>query len=111
MTARCAPTRDLTIYFVLCRYRDGLAWAERDVTRVGKRETIEDIRTGALPHVEQVIELQVSEFSSRDVTEDILQEVKHEAAIRWCQEADVAAEGRDWQRDHIADHRKNFVEA
>lgn len=111
MTARCAPARDLTIYFVLCRYRDGLYWAERDAARCDKRTTIEDIRTGQFSEVVQIIELNVPEFSSRDVTEDMIAEAKNEAAIRWCQEADVAAERRDWQRDHRRDHLKNFVEA
>jgi hypothetical protein len=62
------------IYLALCHYRCGMAWAERDVARTGWNDTIEDIRTGDLPDVVQVIEFNVVEVSSRDVTEDALSE-------------------------------------
>jgi hypothetical protein len=70
MSAHCSINPDRMIYFVLCRYRDGLAWAERDAGRTNKRDTVLDITNGALPNVVQVIELNYVEFTSRDVTED-----------------------------------------
>lgn len=99
---------DRTIYLVLCRYRGGMAWAERIVDRTDKASTIEDIRTGELPDVQQVIELHVAEFSSRDVTEDIMEAVKNEAAIRY-EPHDIRAEREAWNRDHQRDLVKHGV--
>lgn len=92
---------DRTIYFVLCRYRSGMDWAARDIARTCKTCTIEDIRSGELPNVQQVIELNVAEFSSRDVTEDILREAGRD---------DTPPLGRqafqDWKYDRERDYRK-----
>ncbi len=65
---------DRTIYLVLCRYKSGMEWPSRPVDRTCYIATVEDIRSGELPDVVTVIELNVAEFSSRDVTEDILEE-------------------------------------
>jgi hypothetical protein len=70
---------DRSIFLVLCRYGDlGLAWAERDVARTCRTCTLEDIRSGELPYVEQVIEFNVAEGWSRDVTADMVVEARHD---------------------------------
>lgn len=70
---------DRTIYFVLCEYNSGPAWAERVLDRTDKASTIEDIRSKELPNVIQVIELNPVEFSSRDVTEDMIAAAREDA--------------------------------
>lgn len=106
MTARCALNPDRMVYLVLCRYRSGLAWAERDVARTGWKDTVEDIRSGDLPDVVQVIEFNVVEVSSRDVTEDALSE-----AGRVCRPAFAALMSKSDQIlasfDHARDYRKH----
>ena len=89
---------DRMIYFVLCRYRDGMAWAERDLGRTNRKDTLEDIMSGELPAVVQVIELNYIEFISRDVTADFVFE-PHAPALSPAERA-VAAQ------DHARDHRK-----
>lgn len=71
---------DRIVYLVLCRYRSGTAWAERDIARTCLKCTMEDIRSGELPNVLQVIELNTAEFSSRDCTDDVLAECLRTAA-------------------------------
>jgi hypothetical protein len=110
MSAHCAPTApnpDRMIYFVLCRFNSGLAWAERDAGDTDKATTIHDIRSGELRNVVQVIELNHAEFTSRDVTEDILAE---------CITANFIAVGERlfadqiaYDRDHARDLRKHEV--
>lgn len=67
---------DRMIYFVLCNYRDGKAWAERDLGRTNRKDTLEDIMSGELPAVQMVIELNYVEFTSRDVTGDFVVEAR-----------------------------------
>lgn len=90
---------DRQVFLVLCNYgKHGLAWAERDVARTGRADTVEDIRSGELPDVEMVVELNVAEFSSRDVTEEIKR-----AAGRWFAEDAPPLTGQnliDWRHDH-----------
>jgi len=76
MTAHCALNPDRMLYFVLCRYGSGLAWAERDADRMGYKNTIDDIQSGELPNVVQVIEVNVAEIISRDVTGDMIVEAR-----------------------------------
>lgn len=90
---------DRMIYFCLCRYRDGLAWAERSAERTNRGDTLEDILNGSLPNVLQVIELNYVEFISRDVTEDFLPK-----ALR-----DVIRDKITAEQDHARDLRKNWV--
>lgn len=92
---------DRMIYFVLCRYRDGLAWAERDLGRTNRKDTLEDIMSGELPGVQMVIELNYVEFISRDVTADFVFEP--DAAPLSPTERAAAA------MDRAHDHRKNEV--
>jgi hypothetical protein len=80
MSCHCAPeTKQSVVYMVLCDYRDGLAWAERAAERTGKLATAADIRSGELPRVRQVIEIEFGvthglrgTMNSRDVTEDFV---------------------------------------
>jgi hypothetical protein len=99
------PSADRQIFLVLCNYgRHGLAWAERDIARTDKRSTIEDIASGELCAVVQVIELNVAEFSSRDVTEDIMTEVASHLVPIFPDAGDRLAA----KFDHNQDLRKNW---
>lgn len=79
MAAHCIPIRQPTvIYFILCDFgpKLGKAWIERDVTRLGRAETIADIRDKQIADVVQIIETEFNYpgISSSDVTEEILAE-------------------------------------
>ncbi len=108
MSCKCSPKPDRMVYLTLCRYRSGMAWAERDVARTGWKDTVEDIRSGELPDVVQVIEFNVVEVSSRDVTEDALSE-----SGRVCRPAFAALMSKSDQLlasfDHARDYRKHGV--
>lgn len=93
---------DRMIYFVLCRYRDGLAWAERPLDRTHRKDTLEDIMSGELPNVVQVIELNYVEFTSRDVTGDFIVEARRD-------EIRSKAMRQLLEQDRAQDHRKNEV--
>lgn len=67
-------TSDKMIYFVLCAYGSGQAWAERDPANMSRRETIIDIRSGELPNVLQVLECNPVEHICSDVTAELLDE-------------------------------------
>jgi hypothetical protein len=98
MTARCsAPNPDKMIYLCLCRFTSGHAWVERDATRVNIADTIADIHSGELTDVIQVIEINIAEVISRDVTEDVLK-----AAGRWTEDAPplTGQDAIDWRHDH-----------
>lgn len=69
---------DRSFYFVLCQYKSGLAWAEREPANMTRRETVIDIRSGELPDVVRVLECNPVEGICRDVTEDILAEVNQQ---------------------------------
>ena len=103
MSAYCAINPDRMIYFVLCRYRDGLAWAERDAGRTNKRDTLEDICNGALPKVTQVIELNFIEHTSRDVTDEFALAIEQPSFVR------EAADSLAALHDHENDIRKHSV--
>lgn len=92
MAARCIPIRQpSTIYFVLCDFgaKLGKVWIERDTARMGRAETIADIRGKQITDVVQVIETEFGcpGISSRDVTEEIMTAVgeimnpRHRAAM------------------------------
>lgn len=97
MTAARAPhpqaNPDLMIYFVQCRYKSGLAWAERDPANMSRRDTIADICSGELPDVVTVLECNSVEHVCSDVTEDILAE---------CLKANFIALGEKFFADEIA---------
>lgn len=94
---------DRMIYFCLCAFRDGKAWAERDIGRTNKRDTIEDICSGNLSNVVQVIELNYAEFSSRDVTEDFLPDsVRPEIRTQVMSDQFQIDHRRDYQKHEVA---------
>jgi hypothetical protein len=103
MTAHCSLKQDRMMYIVLCGYRDGPAWAERDASRTNKRDTLEDICNGALPKVVQVIELNFIEHTSRDVTDDFALAIEQPSFVRQADDR-IAA-----MRDHNNDIRKHSV--
>lgn len=99
-----APQRsthgDLMIYFVLCRYKSGLAWAERDPANMSLKDTLADIRSGELPNVVTVLECNPVEHVCSDVTDDVLAE---------CLKANFIQLGEKLfaeQINHARDHRK-----
>jgi hypothetical protein len=73
---------DLMLYFVLCQYNSGPAWAERDPANMNRRETVIDIRSGELPNVLMVLECNPVEKICRDVTEDVLAEANELRALQ-----------------------------
>jgi hypothetical protein len=94
---------DRMIYFVLCQYKSGLSWAERDPANMSRRDTIADIMTGNLPDVVMVLECNPVEIICRDVTEDILAE----AGVVDIDAPLTGQDAIDWQRDHARDQRKH----
>jgi hypothetical protein len=64
------------IHFVLCDLGHdlGKTWIERDIARMGRAETIADIRDKQITDVVQVIEVEFGcpGISSRDVTEEFI---------------------------------------
>lgn len=96
MTLALAPqpaVRDLMIYFVLCQYKSGLAWTERDPANMDRANTIADICSGELPDVVTVLECNPVEHICSDVTADILAE---------CLKANFIALGEKFFADEIA---------
>jgi hypothetical protein len=69
-----AMNNDTMIYFVMCQYKSGPAWAERDPANMSRRETVIDIRSGELPNVLMVLECNPVEGICHDVTEDVIEE-------------------------------------
>ncbi len=65
---------DRMIYFVLCQYNSGPAWAERDPANMTRHETVIDIRSGELPNVRMVLECNPVERICNDVTDEIMSE-------------------------------------
>jgi hypothetical protein len=103
MCARCAPEPDTITVLCLVRYSTGLAYAERAPDRANLQDTIADIKSGDLKNVVRVIEFNTAEFSSRDITEDVIcsfqDEYEHPEPL-----AMMLAE---W--DHARDLRKHEV--
>lgn len=105
MPAHCALNPDRQIFFCLCDFgARGLEWVARAPANMSRKETVIDIRSRELPNVVQVIELNVAEFSSRDVTEDILRE-----AGRWDIDAPTLSPSERLLafQDHARDYRKH----
>lgn len=71
-----ATNTDRMIYFVLCQYGAGAAWAERDPSNMSRAETIIDIRSGELPDVLQILECNSAEHICSDVTGEMLAEAQ-----------------------------------
>lgn len=83
MTARCAPAQNPdpgVIYLCLVDFgpKLGRAWAERPIERANYADTIADIRSGQLPPIIQVLEIEPTprglngHFSTRDVTSEMI---------------------------------------
>jgi len=88
VTAHCIPPiiPANVLYFTLCDFgycrttgrKIGQEWVARDPANMSRRETLVDIRSGDLPNVVQILEVEFTSqgISSRDVTEDMLAEVE-----------------------------------
>lgn len=97
---------DNMIYFVLYRYKSGLAWAERDPANMSRRDTIADIMTGDLENIVTILECNPVEHVCSDVTEDVLREAGVLLGIGM--DAPLSGQDRvDWQNDHARDQRKH----
>lgn len=92
---------DSMIYFVQCRYKSGLAWAERDPANMSRRDTIADIMTGDLAAIVTVLECNPVENICNDVTEDILAE-----AGVFVTDETPRADKIEWLNDHRRAMRK-----
>lgn len=84
MSAHCSlpAASGQVVFLVLCDLDEhGLVWPEREAARTNREDTLHDIRSGELPNVRQVIEIEFipaeHRISSRDVTESMLAEVEH----------------------------------
>jgi hypothetical protein len=82
MPGHCAPIPPPNVtYLCLVDFgpKLGRAWAERPIERANYADTIADIRSGQLPPVIQVLEIEPTphalsgHFSTRDVTLDMLE--------------------------------------
>lgn len=96
------PVGDNTIYFVLCRFKSGLVWAERDPANMSRRDTIADIMTGDLENIVTILECNPVEHVCSDVTEDVLREAGVLLGIGMDGQDKI-----DWQNDHARDQRKH----
>lgn len=109
MTCKCAPipNPDRMTYLVLVRFRDCLAWAEREVGDTDRATTVDHIRSGNLSNVVTVMECNPVEGICRDVTEEICAEAER------AREPDEVESFRqhliDYQRDHDRDLLKHGV--
>jgi hypothetical protein len=88
---------------VLClvRYGTGLAYAERAAERANLADTIADIKSGDLKNVVRIVEFNTAEFSSRDITDDVLHCTVDEIEYP----EPLAMMLADWDRER--DYRKN----
>jgi hypothetical protein len=83
MPAHYSLSPDRSIFMVLCRYGGGsLAWAERDAARTCRAATVEDIIKGELAAIVQIIEFNIAENWSRDVTEELMAEAPRPDDLR-----------------------------
>lgn len=107
MTAYCSRAPDPLLHFILCDFgKNGREWIARDVGRMNRADTVEDIRSGEIKNVVRVLECSLEGPICRDVSEDILR-----AADRW-NDSDPPLSGTErvnWLHDRTRDHRKNEV--
>jgi len=117
-TAPPAEPRNSVLYFTLCDLgycratgrKIGMEWVARDPANMSRHETLIDIRSGELPNVVQIIEVEFTAqgISSRDVTEDMLAEVEN------VQRPETEAIMSKFDQliaslDHDRDERKNWI--
>lgn len=88
---------DRMIYLVTVAHKGGNYLPERDVSDLDRATTVKDIATGQIEDLVQVIEVNVAEHTSRDVTEDIARDVMNV----WANEAEPLA---DWQYQFVQQH-------
>jgi len=66
-----------TIYFVKCSFgpRIGQAWIERDAEATGKSALMHDLISMQIENPLQILEVEPTEGTSRDVTEDVARDL------------------------------------
>lgn len=96
-----ASIKDRTVYFVLAKYRSGVAFAERDPADMDRATTIKDIASGQFEQVIQILECNPVEHICSDVTEEIMKAAEAEWATEY-----LAAQ-LDAKLDHARDLRKH----
>ena len=88
---------DRMLYIVFVDHRSGIYLPERNLVDLDRKTTVQDIATGQIEDVIAVHEYNPVERTSRDVTDDIMQEA-----------ADLILEDKrciglnDWQREFVA---------
>jgi hypothetical protein len=115
MTCHCSPTQPTrVIFFVLIDMggRLGQVWPERDPSRMDRASTLQDLRSGELYNVVQIIETEICgfEISSRDVTECLLAEA---AELRVADREPIMSrlDRLLASLDHVRDERKHVGRA
>lgn len=95
------------LYFILADFGTrGREWIARDVGRMNRADTVEDIRSGEIANVIRVLECSLEGPICFDRTEDILR-----AAGRW-NDANPPLFGTErvnWLHDRARDARKHEV--
>lgn len=82
------------IYLIIVAHKSGAYVPERNVSDLGRAETIADIAAGQVENVVSVIEVNIADLTSRDVTSDIAREVM----TLWANDGEPLT---DWQRDFV----------
>jgi hypothetical protein len=100
-----APAIGPVLYFVIAQFKSGRAVVERDVTRMTREATINDLRTGELSDVVSIIETEFTDtgLSSRDVTTSMLMEAD---LLRGLAPDPIDRQAAAF--DHNRDERKNW---
>lgn len=100
-----APAIGPVLYFVIGQFKDGRAVIERDVTRMTREKTLNDLRTGDLTDVVMIIETEFTDqgLSSRDVTAALLMEADLMRGL-----APDPIDRQAARFDAAQDHRKNW---
>jgi hypothetical protein len=69
------PSRDVTVYLVLNDYRTGLAYVETAPEQADRETIIRNFISGEYSNALRVVAFNVAEAWSRDVSEDVANEV------------------------------------
>jgi hypothetical protein len=100
-----APSIGPVLYFCIIQLKDCRVVTERDVTRMTREATINDLRSGELSDVVSIIETEFTDtgLSSRDVTAAMLMEAD---LLRGLAPDPIDRQAAAF--DHNRDHAKNW---
>lgn len=88
------PIKDHMAYIVVCDSSDDAYLPERKLSDLDRATVIKDIADGQYEGLTQVLEINPTEGTCRDVTEDIVWEVSE----LWSRDGEHLS---DWQQDFI----------